>query len=95
MKFYHHINSSGFGGITVGYAFKDNTVIFSVAQCSEKDRYCKKIGRDIVTKKFLENENISLAVKGHKHKAQQRWQENLHYIAANLNALRNVYLRGY
>lgn len=92
MKFYHHIHHSGFGGITIGYAFKDNTVIFSVAQCSEKDRYCKKIGRDIVTKKFLDNENISLAVKGSKHKAQERWKDNLHYIAGNLVALRQSYL---
>ncbi len=52
------------GGLTVVYYRPkySKTIKFSLAVCSTKDQYNKRIGRYLATKKFLANETIVLPV---------------------------------
>ena len=37
---------------TIGYTINGNFVEFAVAACSKKDQYCRKTGRELVTKRY-------------------------------------------
>lgn len=43
------------GGVTVAYLFHDvgKKIDFSVAFCSKKDNYCKKIGRELAASRTI------------------------------------------
>lgn len=41
------------GGKTVAYEVAGNLVTLAFAKCSKKDSYCKKVGRDIATGRYL------------------------------------------
>lgn len=45
---------SPYGGrTTCGITFADGSVVYGVAECSRRDNYCKKIGRDIALGRAL------------------------------------------
>jgi len=47
IKFIHVRNGTHFGGMTVAYAVHDDQLHYNIAICSDKDHYCKAIGRNI------------------------------------------------
>ncbi len=91
MKFYHHINITNKGGITIAYEVVETnqgkSLVFSFAQCSKKDYYCKRTGRDRALDKFINGEVVSIVVKGSINSIKNRIQYQLPYLAANLNLL--------
>lgn len=44
------------GGTTIAYDFDPVTriALYSVAHCSKKDNYCKRIGRDVATGRLIQ-----------------------------------------
>lgn len=92
MKFYHCINKSNKGGITIAYEVishkKGKTLQFAIAQCSKKDNYCKKTGVTIASRKFKETP-FSMVVKGSEKAIKQRVQHNLHALCFYFNKLQN------
>lgn len=91
MKYYHHINKNGKGGITLGYELIEHSqgksLAISFAQCSNKDNYCKKRGKELALKYMQESEFISLTVKGSTKNIQKRITSYLPTLAYSLNKL--------
>lgn len=54
IRFIHKINPSGRGGATIAYALTDGVYTIGVAKCNVKDNYCRRLGRDVATSRFLE-----------------------------------------
>jgi hypothetical protein len=90
MKFIHYQTKSGFGGITIGYTQFNEKLMISIAQCSNRDRYCKKIGRDIVIKKYIDNNRLTLSIKGKGKTGHKRIEDTLYIIAEALPNLRGI-----
>lgn len=91
MKYYHYINntngyktSKGFGGVTLAYKYEDNKIIFSVAQCSIKDRYIRTKGRDVATQKMLNGEVLKIATKREHRKALKRFEEGAEFLCISI-----------
>ncbi len=91
MKFYHHINPTNKGGVTIAYEIvesnKGKSLVFSFAQCSKKDYYCKRIGRDRALDKYITDEVTSIVVKGSMNSIKNRITNLLPHLAATINQL--------
>lgn len=50
------------GGITFAYLVDttDRTIKFAFAECSDKDIFCKKTGRDLATQRLVDKQFVSL-----------------------------------
>lgn len=85
MKFFHYIPKSKRGGVTIAHELIEHnqgkTVIFSFAQVSDKDAYCKKVGRDIALNNYIKGNTIKLVVKGSKKNIQSRVEKELWALA--------------
>ncbi len=85
MKFFHYIPKSKRGGVTIAHELIEHrqgkTVIFAFAQVSDKDAYCKKIGRDIALNNYIKGNTIKLVVKGSKKNIQSRVEKELWALA--------------
>lgn len=51
------------GGCTFAYKVTDNKIQVSKALCSPRDNYCKHIGRDIATGRFIKGHITTLELK--------------------------------
>ena len=40
---------AGKGGVTVAFEVNGNTLVLAFAECSRKDNFCKRIGRDVAS----------------------------------------------
>jgi len=91
MKFYHHINPNNKGGITIAYEIAETnqgkTLLLSFAQCSKKDYYCKRTGRDRALDKYIMGDITSIVVKGSIGSIKNRIQSYLPFLAGNINNL--------
>lgn len=91
MKFYHHINPNNKGGVTLAYEVAENhqgkTLLISFAQCSKKDYYCKRTGRDRALNKYIDGNITAIVVKGSIGSIKNRIQAYLPFLASNINNL--------
>jgi len=91
MKFYHHIIPNNKGGITIAYEVAEShqgkTLLLSFAQCSKKDYYCKRTGRDRALDKYIMGDITAIVVKGSVGSIKSRIQAVLPFLAANINDL--------
>lgn len=46
-KIFRYYSKDRFNRVTVVAKFENNTLVFAVARCSDKDQFCRKTGRAI------------------------------------------------
>jgi hypothetical protein len=93
MKYIHQINTSQKGGVTVAFDItehqKGKTLTFAMGQCSRKDQFCKKTGRDMALKHWNSGNRISMVIKGSKNSIKKRLYA-LSQLAYDLNLLQDA-----
>lgn len=86
MKFYHHPGLNNKGGVTVAYIIqqteKGKFVEFALAQCSDKDNYCRKTGREVALDRYIKGQIFSIVVKGGKKAIKRRIETELYMLAS-------------
>ncbi len=87
MKFFHYIPKSKRGGVTIAHELIEHnqgkTLVLAFAQVSDKDTYCKKIGRDVALNNYVKGNTLKLVVKGSKKNIQARVEKQLAMLAFN------------
>ena len=85
MKFFHYIPQSKKGGVTIAHELVEHnegkTLIFSIAQVSDRDNYCRRTGRDIALDNYIQGRTFSIVVKGSKKNIQHRLEKQLWSLA--------------
>lgn len=88
MKFFHYIPASKKGGITIAHELIEHnqgkTLILAIAQASDKDNYCRRIGRDIALDNYINKRTFKLVVKGSKKNIQKRIETQLYSFAHSI-----------
>ena len=85
MKFFHYIPASKKGGVTVAHELIEHnqgkTLVLAVAQASDKDNYCRRVGRDIALDNYINSRTFRIVVKGSKKNIQRRIERDLFQFA--------------
>lgn len=85
MKFFHYIPASKKGGVTVAHELIEHnqgkTLVLAVAQASDKDNYCRRVGRDIALDNYINGRTFRIVVKGSKKNIQRRIERDLFQFA--------------
>lgn len=88
MKFFHYIPPSKKGGVTIAHELIEHnqgkTLILAVAQASDKDNYCRRIGRDVALDNYIQGKVFSIVVKGSKKNIQKRIEIYLAAFAGSI-----------
>jgi hypothetical protein len=76
------------GIVTIGYRFIENTLQYAVSFCNKKDRFNKKIGRNIIEGRFNKNifEQVDISEDNRNYEYIKRYiilqlQKNKKYFA--------------
>lgn len=84
MKFYHY-HPRQKGGVTLCWNIQETSngkfLEIAFAQCSDKDQYCKKTGRDLCLDKYLKGEITIISVKGSLSSIRKRVSKEVHLFA--------------
>ena len=93
MKFYHRPGFKNKGGVTVLYNIisteKGKFVEIAIAQCSDKDQYNKKIGRELAINRYLAKEVFVFSVKGSEKSIRERIRSNMHWFAISIHDMQS------
>lgn len=54
--YFHHIRTGLKRPTTVAYRVNGTQVVYNYAQCSDKDHFCKKVGRDVSSGRLSKGE---------------------------------------
>ncbi len=85
MKFFHYIPQCKKGGVTIAHELIEHnqgkTLVLAVAQASDKDNYCRRVGRDIALDNYINGRTFRIVVKGSKKNIQRRIERDLFQFA--------------
>lgn len=97
MKFFHYIPASKKGGVTIAHELIEHnqgkTLVLAIAQASDKDNYCRRIGRDIALDNYINGRTFKLVVKGSKKSIQKRIETHLYSLAYSLHYMQANHTR--
>lgn len=97
MKFYHFIPHTKKGGVTICHELIEHnqgkTLRFAIAQASDKDNYCRRIGRDIALDNYIKGNTMSIVVKGSKKNIQHRIEMQLTNLAYSIYQMQAKHAR--
>jgi hypothetical protein len=54
----HNHNSISNGGLTIAWYINNGAIVYSVAICSDKDDFNKKVGREIATRRLISDQKL-------------------------------------
>lgn len=88
MKFLHFPGRNGKGGVTLAYIVQEDSngkhLEISFAQCSDKDNYCKKTGREVALDRYIKGEVTVISVKGGVKSIRKRVENWLRWLAESI-----------